>query len=42
MKPKPLHLLFLIASMLTAVLAFASMLRPVEQHTVIKPYNLIR
>ena len=42
MKPKPIHLLFLIASMLTAVLAFASMPRPVEQHTVVKPYNLIR
>lgn len=34
MKPKPIHLLFLIASMLTAVLAFASMPRSVEQHTV--------
>ena len=42
MKPKPVHLLFLIVSMLTAVLAFASMPRPIEQHTVIKPYNLIR
>ena len=42
MKPKPIHLLFLIASMLTAVLAFASMPRPVGQHTVVKPYNLIR
>lgn len=42
MKPKPIHLLFLIASMLTAVVAFASMPRPVEQHTVVKPYNLIR
>jgi hypothetical protein len=28
--------------MLTAVLAFASMPRPVEQHTVVKPYHLIR
>jgi hypothetical protein len=42
MKPKPIHLLFLIASMLTAVLAFASMPRPVEQHTVFKPCHLIR
>jgi hypothetical protein len=42
MKLKPIHLLSFIASMLTAVLAYASMPHPVEQHTVVKPYNLIR
>jgi hypothetical protein len=42
MKPKAIHLLFFIASMLTAVLAFASLPHPVEQHSLGKPYNLIR
>jgi hypothetical protein len=42
MKPKPIHLLSFIAFMLTAVLAYASMPHPLEQHTITKPYDLIR